>query len=1213
MSEDGSGTADSAGSPTQATQPTQLTQATQKPPQSTAAANPRVFASLVPRHPHLRRIDMETSQLLDGGYTIGRFDDCDVVLDRNYISSRHCRLYMEMDADPERPSLYILDTSTNGTFVNDCIIGRDNCTILFNNDRIGFLRAIDALPSDIALEYSIEFAAADNHVKANGEFGAELLRTYDFKHEIGAGNFAKVWMAIHKQTGLVCACKVINKKRHLFSAGLTKIFEREINIMKQLRHANIVPLHELHIDKDRIHIFMEYLEGGDLFTYLSDNGPFAEADCRPLFKQICSAVRYLHANGITHRDIKLDNILIKAVSDGTVSLVKIADFGLARAVGDGETMRTICGTPSYLAPEIVCRDSAGQPYDKSVDVWALGIVLYALHTNSFPFSKVLLNGGATNVSLDTYVSACKMTEENKGYSALTPELQNLLADMLQIDPSQRLTIEAAIQHPWTQTSEDGTPGPLVESAEVWGVLKMTVPDPNDSPLGTDSECVAIDLFRKRTTIGKGRRCDIQISDPQISTEQCEIVFSNLCISVHNKGRCQCIAEGHQIPPDQTRILAHPYAFSLSTAASEPELGEVAAQGTMYQFEIRVFDKPWNVVWVPRNDDLLESGAGRLGPDTGIRTTYKPPPLVLPVQACHLSYMPFRGAKDAYAVGGCLLLDPEEGEIEMALSGPQPRTRAVLSVLDSPQPCLHVLSSSITFGRGPACTVQIDDPRLSQLHCTIRLGKDSAQIENHSANGTFVNAQRIDAPVDLEEGDDIVLLYDRLDMQARGQKLLGQTNIVDSQGHPGKVADAPPEKIEEEHKRMLEKYAESQRILDKYSVMPGKSSDYMAILQRITDENASGARRPKQPLVLKKISDSFTETYLLFKDNLALREEYINYYGEIRLGKVLEDLDRLAGAVAYKHASDGAGDLAPVVFVTASVDRIDLKSRLSPDCNYRLSGTVTYVGFSSMEIYIQLQAVSESGAGVEQDPNLVARFTMVARDKFTGKSSQVNPLLLENESQRRLVKISEQIKEHKKTLAQTNLFKEPPSAEERLVIHQLWLDTKKFQTDTYGSRISLPGDMVWLDQTVMESVTVCFPSDRNVHNKIFGGYLMRLAHELSFANGSVFTKGRPSYVSLDDFSFTKPVNIGSILKLTSQVVYSEPENGTFQVAVSADVIDNLANTMERTNTFYFNFSCPSGAVSRVVPRSYADMMKYLDGRRRAQTGKLISKLQGAMQK
>ncbi|KAJ2416246.1 hypothetical protein H4218_002202 [Coemansia sp. IMI 209128] len=426
------------------------------------------------------------------------------------------------------------------------------------------------------------------------------------------------------------------------------------------------------------------------------------------------------------------------------------------------------------------------------------------------------------------------------------------------------------------------------------------------------------------------------------------------------------------------------------------------------------------------------------------------------------------------------------------------------------------------------------------------------------------------------------------------------------------ADSGVKVEEEEHKRMLERYAESQKIISKYSVMPTKCSDYMTILHRINSDNTSASHRPKQPLVLKRISDSYTEAYLPFKEDLELREAYINSYGEIRIGKLLEDLDRLAGAIAYKHASDANGELAPTVFVTAAVDRIDLKAALSPNRNYRLAGTVTYVGYSSMEICIRVQAVAEPGEAAELEPNLVARFTMVGRDKDTGKSSQVNPLLLEDDSQRRLVKISEQIKEFKKTVTQANLYKRPPSEEERLVIHQLWLETNTLLDDGYGPRPVLPDDMVWMGGTTMQSVTVCFPSERNVHNKIFGGYLMRLAHELSFANGSVFTQSRPSYVSLDDFSFQKPVNIGSILKLTSQVVYSEPENKTFQVAVSADVIDNIRNSTERTNTFYFNFSSPNGRVRRVVPRTYKQMMKFLEGRRRAQTGKLISKLQGEMQ-
>ncbi|KAJ2895862.1 hypothetical protein IWW38_002183, partial [Coemansia aciculifera] len=363
---------------------------------------------------------------------------------------------MEDDSEPGKQSLYIMDTSTNGTYVNDRVLGRDSCTILLHKDHVGFVNPDDTLASDIGLGYTVEFTRVDSQSKGLPEFDADLQRTYDFKHEIGAGNFAKVWLAIHKQTGTACACKVINKKKHLFNTGLSKVFEREVCIMQKLWHPNIVPLHKLHIDKDRIYIFMEYLEGGDLFTHLSDHGPFTEAGCRPIFRQICDAVRYLHSNGITHRDIKLDNILIKSsTAGGGISSVKIADFGLARAVNDGDLMRTICGTPSYLAPEIVCRSSTSTPYSKSVDIWALGVVLYALHMNSFPFSKMLLGNEPGSQSVEAYRKASKLTDANLKYICLTEPLRDLLTSMLQVDPKKRIEIDATVIHPWTQTSADG--------------------------------------------------------------------------------------------------------------------------------------------------------------------------------------------------------------------------------------------------------------------------------------------------------------------------------------------------------------------------------------------------------------------------------------------------------------------------------------------------------------------------------------------------------------------------------------------------------------------------------------------------------------------------------------------------------------------------------------------------------------------------------------
>ncbi|KAJ1921792.1 hypothetical protein H4219_000526 [Mycoemilia scoparia] len=401
-----------------------------------------------------------------------------------------------------------------------------------------------------------------------------------------------------------------------------------------------------------------------------------------------------------------------------------------------------------------------------------------------------------------------------------------------------------------------------------------------------------------------------------------------------------------------------------------------------------------------------------------------------------------------------------------------------------------------------------------------------------------------------------------------------------------------------------------------TILPRDGTDYFALLKSLGRGKSDAATQPPpkpQPLVLKRLKDSYCEMYMPFKDDLSLREEYVNCNGQMRLGKILEDLDRLAGAIAYKHASDQSGNPAPVTIVTAAVDRIYLLSKLTMDRNYKISGMVTYTGYSSLEVFMSLEAVYNNTMDNEPEATekvLSARFTMVARDNYTGKSAQVNPLMLENDEERRLFKISEKIKEYKKGNAQKALAKLPPSPEERILIHNMWIECNKFVEGPYNTSVPLPKDMAWLDETTMESVTLCFPQDRNIHNKIFGGYLMRLAHELAFANACVFTRGRPTYVSLDDFSFRSPVNIGSILKLTSQVVYSEPEGDkTFQISVKVDVIDNKDSSVHTTNTFYFTFHAPdNGSLKRIMPRTYSDMMKYLEGRRRREIGRHIKSIE-----
>ncbi|KAG9326832.1 hypothetical protein KVV02_005494 [Mortierella alpina] len=360
---------------------------------------------------------------------------------------------------------------------------------------------------------------------------------------------------------------------------------------------------------------------------------------------------------------------------------------------------------------------------------------------------------------------------------------------------------------------------------------------------------------------------------------------------------------------------------------------------------------------------------------------------------------------------------------------------------------------------------------------------------------------------------------------------------------------------------------------------------------------------KRELVLKTMQDSYTEIILPFKTDKALLEEYINVGGSLRHGKIMEDLDALAGAISYKHADDGKADSSPLTIVTASVDRIDLLKPLGVS-DLRLSGHVTYVGYSSMEIFMKMEEISEDKPGKHGDTILVARFTMVARDALTGKAAQVNPMLLQNDTEKKLFQMGEDHKAKKRVATDSALTKRPPTQEERFLIHDLYLEYSQY--DDPQSKTKKPDDVEWMEDTKMSAIHIMQPQDRNIHDKIFGGYLMRLAYELAFCNASVFISSRPTFLALDEISFRKPVPIGTFLALDSKIVYAEgSDHHSFQVMVKADVLDVKKGTRETTNTFWFTFTDPVKGTSRIMPRTYAESMLYLEGKRRRMLGSRLA--------
>lgn len=200
------------------------------------------------------------------------------------------------------------------------------------------------------------------------------------KESLGKGKYGLVKRAEHKKSGREVAVKIVKKKE--LSLKDMEMLKREIEVLKVCQHPNIIRFYDVFENSDFIYIVMEYLQGGDFFNYLeSKNFKISEDRARAIAHQISTAIFYLHSFGIAHRDLKPENILM--VDKSNNSQVKLVDFGLSKTFGPGETSNEPFGTLCYVAPEILLQ----KPYDRSVDCWSLGIIIYLMLSRHLPFDS----------------------------------------------------------------------------------------------------------------------------------------------------------------------------------------------------------------------------------------------------------------------------------------------------------------------------------------------------------------------------------------------------------------------------------------------------------------------------------------------------------------------------------------------------------------------------------------------------------------------------------------------------------------------------------------------------------------------------------------------------------------------------------------------------------------------------------------------------------
>ncbi|XP_055905484.1 acyl-coenzyme A thioesterase 9, mitochondrial-like [Eupeodes corollae] len=344
---------------------------------------------------------------------------------------------------------------------------------------------------------------------------------------------------------------------------------------------------------------------------------------------------------------------------------------------------------------------------------------------------------------------------------------------------------------------------------------------------------------------------------------------------------------------------------------------------------------------------------------------------------------------------------------------------------------------------------------------------------------------------------------------------------------------------------------------------------------------------------RSMQDSFSSAIIPLSVSKSLQDRYVALLGHVRLGRLMEDMDLFAVWVCHQHLKIPKLDPSvslPYTFVTILVDKISFTD-FTPVANQdiQLSGHVSWVGRSSMEIVVWLEQLQ----GDKYQKITRALFLMAARNATNTKAAPVNPLVPANEHEKTILAGGELRKERRRQVQANSLQKLEPTAEEQKISHELFLRTTRTDLMELNSRI-LPENARWMGDSSVVSTMASFPENRNAHNTVFGGFLMRNALEISWVCASLYCGERPKLETICDISFQKPVNVSSFLKIYTHVVYTQ--DNYIQIMTVVDPIDPSSGNLVTSNIFYYTYTAPS-KVPEVLPRTYDETLWYIDGRRK----------------
>ena len=360
----------------------------------------------------------------------------------------------------------------------------------------------------------------------NKSYPETKINFYLYGRRIGQGAFGKVNLGLNVLTGRVVAIKSFKKTPiEKFKHKMKKI-QYETELMKRFNHKNITKILEVFNDEEYMLIIMEYINGGNLFSFVKKRRKLSEKMAKFLFRQIILGIQHIHSKNVVHRDIKLENILIDFDNN-----VKICDFGIGKVLeNEDELLYDKCGTPMYMAPEIILANDDNGYKGFPVDIWSSGITLYIMLSGSLPFNiknknnkeDMALNSikDKNNIFLQNQIINVKPKEiEN-----ISIEAKNLLKGLLNKNPSKRLTCSQILNHPWLKHSNNN-----MDSLNLFTKAELTVM----SKTYIDYRKGELEDLKENFTLSNLRNDEIKLEEKNVTTKSTILDPFNSCINNDN--------------------------------------------------------------------------------------------------------------------------------------------------------------------------------------------------------------------------------------------------------------------------------------------------------------------------------------------------------------------------------------------------------------------------------------------------------------------------------------------------------------------------------------------------------------------------------------------------------------------------------------------------------------------------------------------------------